>query len=478
MGLMHFVLARRDRLLPHAIGRSYLAGADDVPWNASVLLTDEGILVDREENDSGCFWLPWQVDGHGSVMLGTGTLIERDQPYQLEVELARGMLNRMRNQLGNWQMAGMQIDDQIIQRTNEATRLFTQAAISQDNPERAADESQKSLVATLDLGAALATAYSQQVLAIRQRQTPKLAVLLGGNLEANLPDESLNQPICAAFNTAQVPCTWRIVEAEQGVRDWSIPEQQIAWCQYHNLRIYGGPMIRFEPRAVPDWMMLFDGDFENLADLSAEYVQTVVTRYRNRVNLWNCAAGLNTTDMFHLSEDQRLKLAARLIEAVRVADPRAPIVITFDQPWCEYLAKREMDLPPLHFADTLARAEIGLAGFAIEINLGSHESGTAPRDPLELSRQIDRWSSLGLPIIVQLSWQIPQGSSGCGALQSLVERTVPLLLAKQAVQGVFLQSWPFSPPAGAEPNSSGELFKDASCEMLQQLTAIRQQYVM
>ncbi len=476
MGLMQFVLAQRDRLLPNAIQRSYLAGADDVPWNASILLSDEGLLVDREENDSGCFWLPWHVEGHGNVMLGTGTLIESDEPYLLEVELARGMLNRLRNQMFNWQMSGMLIDDDLLSRTSEATHQFTRAASRKSDPVDAAVEAEKSLVMTLNLGEALAAGYAQQVLAIRQRQTPKLAVLLGGNLEDNLPDQTLDQAICAAFNTAQVPCTWRNVEPEQGARDWSIPEQQIAWCQAQNLRIYGGPIIRFERRAVPDWLMLFDGDFDNLADLAADYVKTVAARYRNRVNLWNCAAGLNTTDMFHLGEEQRLRLAVRLIEAVRAADPRAPILITFDQPWCEYLAKREMDLPPLHFADTLARAEIGLAGFAVEINLGSHESGTAPRDPLEISRQIDRWSSLNLPLIVQLSWQNSATVSANHDMQSLIRRTVPLLFAKQAVQGVFLQSWPFA--ASANDQACTKLFRDASCEALKPLAALRRQYVM
>jgi len=50
------------------------------------------------------------------------------------------------------------------------------------------------------------------------------------------------------------------------------------------------------------------------------------------------------------SEEQRLRLAVAMIEVVREASSRTPVVISFDQPWAEYLATDDYDLSPLHFA--------------------------------------------------------------------------------------------------------------------------------
>jgi hypothetical protein len=108
-------------------------------------------------------------------------------------------------------------------------------------------------------------------------------------------------------------------------------------------------------------------------------------------------------DSFSLTEEQRLRLAVLAVEVTREADPRTPVVLSIDQPWGEYMGRQESDLSPLHFADALVRAELGLAGLMIEINLGYHPGGTQPRDLLDFSRQIDRWSCLGLPLLVSLT---------------------------------------------------------------------------
>ena len=48
-------------------------------------------------------------------------------------------------------------------------------------------------------------------------------------------------------------------------------------------------------------------------------------------------------------------------------------------------------------------ADLGVAGIALEINLGYSPGGTQPRDPLEILRNLDRWCLLGIPLIVLLT---------------------------------------------------------------------------
>ena len=93
---------------------------------------------------------------------------------------------------------------------------------------------------------------------------------------------------------------------------------------------------------------------------------------------------------------------ARTVELVRSLDPDTPALVSFDQPWAEYMRQRESDFPPLHFADALIRAGLGLAGLMLEINVGYSPGGTLPRHPLEFSRLLDAWSLLGLPLWLSL----------------------------------------------------------------------------
>ncbi|HEY1064713.1 MAG TPA: hypothetical protein VGE52_01325, partial [Pirellulales bacterium] len=136
-------------------------------------------------------------------------------------------------------------------------------------------------------------------------------------------------------------------------------------------------------------------------------------------------------------------------------DPDAQCIIRIDQPWAEYMTRGEWDLSPIHFADALARADLGLAGVNLEINLGYATGGSSPRDALEFSRLLDLWSYLGLPLYVTLTFPTsdapdaratrsttiapkgsPEGWTPNGQ-RAWVERTVPLIFAKRSVYGVF-----------------------------------------
>ena len=115
------------------------------------------------------------------------------------------------------------------------------------------------------------------------------------------------------------------------------------------------------------------------------------------------------------------------------------------------MGRQGNDFPPLHFADALIRADLGLTALGLEINLGFSPGGTLPRDPLEFNRQIDFWSLLGVPLYLMIA--VPSDSAGDpmaqrrtttlaetwtpASQQAWVSRYVPLLLAKPNVQGVL-----------------------------------------
>jgi hypothetical protein len=471
MGLLKFRVPRRERMAADAVGRAYVSGLDEIPWRSRVSWTDGGLVVERAENDSGNLFIPYPVDGHGELMLSTGSLMEREQPYHLQVELARGTVNRLRNQSSAWESMGMALPGALRAPLAAALEHLSWAATRQNETEAAADRAMQAIRLALDAMGVLGEAYIAQSLAARHQQFGKLNTLLGINLGSAVPGEPIASRLGAAFNTALVPFSWRNIEAREGKRDWTTSDQQIEWCRARGFKICTGPLVQVDKWSLPDWMYLWgEDDTDNFRTCVAEQIQAVVSRYRGRVHLWQCAARLNMNNDFSHDEQQRLRLAVLAIESIRRADPRTPIVITVDQPWGSFMSRQECDLSPLHFADALVRGDLGLAGIGLEINLGYAPSGSEPRDVLEFSRQMDRWSTLGLPLLVILNVPSDGGSdpqaataaravpySGADQLSTATqlawaESFLPMLLAKQPVQGIIfnqlLDSQPHEFPHG------------------------------
>jgi hypothetical protein len=109
----------------------------------------------------------------------------------------------------------------------------------------------------------------------------------------------------------------------------------------------------------------------------------------------------------------------------------------------------------MHFADTLARAELGIAGFGLEMNWGYWPQGTPPRDAVEVSRLVDRWTTLGHPLLVSLTAASAAGvdpkATHPGILATaesdpawqryVVDHIIPTLLAKNSVQAIVWNQW-------------------------------------
>jgi hypothetical protein len=138
-----------------------------------------------------------------------------------------------------------------------------------------------------------------------------------------------------------------------------------------------------------------------------------------------------------LGEEQRVRLAVRAVEVIRSVDTQTPVIVSFDQPWAEYMARRESDLAPLQFAEALVRSDLGISGIGLEINIGTSPAATLPRDLLEFNSQLDRWTSLGLPLLVSLA--VPGGKSEFtpAVQQRWLETYLPILVARPAVQAVI-----------------------------------------
>jgi hypothetical protein len=493
MGLMRLLVHDRDRIPPGGLDHVHICALDDLPYFGRAYFNGDQLVVERNESDSGRVHVPWRVGGGEPLLIGTATLMEREQPYLLEVELARGMVNQLRNQLAQWEMMGLVVSTSLRNQVLEATSDFSRAATMQNDHAEAADWAERSLVTTLRGMNTLASDYIDQCMQNRRALPRPSVTWLGIHLGEKTPPPEIARQLPAVFNMACVPFAWRRVEAVEGRRDWEHADAQIEWARSAGLKITGGPLLELDDRGLPDWTYLWEGDADSLLGFMLDHVKAVVERYRSRVHLWQVAARITRGRALALEEDSRLQITARAIAAVRELDPTTPVVVTFDQPWADYLATEQLDLAPLHFADALVRADLGLSGLGLELNVGYHPGGSIQRGPLAFGRLIDTWSLLDLPIFVTLTAPSsaaddPNTSGKTHVLrasdadltpasqQEWIERHVPLLLAKSQVQVVV---WNQLSDAAPHYFPHGGLFdaENRPKPGLQALRKIRQEFL-
>ncbi len=103
---------------------AYLVGTDDVPIRAD--LTRKKGLISCKKRAAGpaALSMLWDVKGVGTVMVETVRLMERDRPYILTVEMARGRLIRLQQKLEDWGMFELEADHPVTKRVELARQAM------------------------------------------------------------------------------------------------------------------------------------------------------------------------------------------------------------------------------------------------------------------------------------------------------------------------------------------------------------------
>jgi Glycosyl hydrolase family 10 len=465
MGLMRFIVNPPSLFddWPE-VHRAYLSGIDQAAWPTRVEIDGNLLLLRRQNADSGKLNLAWPVPGFGRPIVSTASLPERDEPYVLAVELARGKIVQVRNQLAFWHSAGMTIPNEFVTLHREAHQLLARAVAAQDRPADASETAQKALIAEFRAAEILSRSYTEQRLEMRHRQYPQLPTVLGCSVgDSLLPPEQQDQ-FLKVFNGAAIPLQWRYIEPLEGDYRWETHDTQVEWAIANNLLLRGGPLIDLSSGGLPAWLSQWQHDYWNLQSFVCDFVETVISRYVGRIRIWEVAARANSGGALAMSEENRLTLVAKVLEVGRQVDPEGQFLIRIDQPWGEYQARGQHKLSPMHFADALIRAGMELSAINLEIGVGYTPSGSPSRDLLDFSRLIDQWTVLGLPLQITLAFPSgftadPHVTTDLEADSRFWKRTTDetaqaewindyteLLLAKPSVVAVFWNHFSDSQP--------------------------------
>jgi hypothetical protein len=401
MGVLKFKVHPPERVkaLP-GLKEGYMTGLDRTPGRSTIQVRPGLVVCQRDHAESGRFHVAWPVPEFGIPVINTATLAERAEPYDLAVELARGRLNDVRNQAADWTQMGLETTSELDARLRESQRWFAHAVTSQADPAEASAASARCLTAAFQASRSLMTSYTEQVIRRRREMAPTLPTHLSCSLPGDPKKWPLPPALAGCLNTGRINCNWGRLAPHEGRLTFDEFDAQLAWCKANRLAVSAGPLLDFRPSALPDWLWLWGGDFDDILSMVEDLVRQVLGRYRSKVGTWHLIHRAGSEEILGLNEEEQVRLTARVIQLARQLAPQAQLVIDFERPWADWLATSSFQLGPLHLADSLARAELGLTGLGLEIAAGYSAPASRLRDDLDLSRLLDQYSLVGLPLSV------------------------------------------------------------------------------
>src|SRR5262249_15178104 len=159
---------------------------------------------------------------------------------------------------------------------DRAQRAFSHAVTARDAPENAATAARDCLEASCAAGQALAEAYAWQILDKRKELGAKLPTLLACVLEGEPKQARWAEPLAAGINAARLRCPWAKLAPDEGRLRWDEVDAQLHWCRKRKLTPTAGPLLDLRPSALPDWLWLWEGDFDEILSQAVDLVRQVL----------------------------------------------------------------------------------------------------------------------------------------------------------------------------------------------------------
>ncbi len=401
-----------------------IVGKDELAIPGTVLFEDGHIVCHKQNPDAAALSLQIDVGASGTLTLQTCLLPDRDEPYSLELELARHRIMLLLNKLEDWSLAMLAPDHPVMVKLEEARDLFTQALTTPHSTEAASAEqasiARRALSIGVEAGEEMCKVQSERELlgrfaAIEQQNEsgsgesgsdsfrPHHFVvkkpLLGCSVPSGRFAEPLQRILSKSCDFLTCPMPWGELEAKEGRRSFGSSDRWIEWAvRKGKLPVIGGPIIDLRRRSLPDWIYIWENDYKTLRELAYEHLKAVVTRYRRAVQRWNVLSGANINAVFQLRHEEMIDLTRLCVLTTRKLQPSAKIFVEIDQPFGEHATHLERSIPPFLYTGLLLESGVQIDGFAVRVQMGDGEPGRSCRDLLQLSAFLDTLARFERPI--------------------------------------------------------------------------------
>lgn len=394
---------------------AHLIGTDGVPVRGSLKIDGSTIVAEARNPDALALSLLWHVVDYGSVQLETTRLLPREEPYHLHIELARQRLMRVAMKREEWGLFDYPGMEDIAEQLDTARDRFIAALQRSDDPQSAARLADESLSLGVRASEAMCRFHARVFLSRRQAGG---GFARGGFLGATAPVVAPKTAPRIAWNDAfdfvRMPFVWREIQPKENQWQFDAVDAAVKHYSKAGLSVRGGPVLSFGVQSVPDWLYIWENDYDAIAEFVREYIRRSIARFGGVINEWTVATGLHADGVFSFTFEQIMDLTRSAMSTARQAAPRAALVLDLTQPWGEYYARNQRTVPPMLYAEMAVQSGVPFDAFGLQFVYGVDSEGFHLRDTLQISSLIDRLANLGKPIHVT-AMGVPHAGDAGGA---------------------------------------------------------------
>ncbi len=373
-----------NRLTNFTPAGAVCVGPESVPIAGTVRFESSLLICEVAEEQAIGVALLWDLGQIGSYQVETTRLPAREKPYNLNVELARFRLMRIVQKQEDWNLFDFPRAERFTQVLREAQAVFADALGKLDKPAEAAALADQAHALALDLSEQLAWFHSDLLLNRRRTAGAFVRHVCGCRAIPAVGNQKYKDTISDHFDYVVLPTNWRQIQPQEQVFNTGEVDEWVEYLARKRVPIIAGPLVNLHELALPDWLFIWEHDFETLRELCYEYVQKIVQRYRKAVGAWNVVSGLNSGAHFNLSFEQIIELTRMLVAQVKALLPNAKTLVSINQPFGEYHAKGGVGVPPLFYAEMVAQAGVNFEAFGIEIEMGVADTRQLHTRPLSI----------------------------------------------------------------------------------------------
>ncbi|HVT90448.1 MAG TPA: endo-1,4-beta-xylanase [Tepidisphaeraceae bacterium] len=377
-------------------------GPESVPIPGEVVFKDGMLVMNRHEDQPAGVSLMWDIGEPGAFHLETTRILPREKPYNLNVELARCRLMKIVQKQEDWNLFDFPHPrtEKQMARFRDAQATFAEALGMLHEPMGAARLADQAIIKSTDLADELALFHAELLLNRRRSTNMFPKHVLGCRIDPTVQNQKYKETLLDNFDFAVLPMSWKILQPQEGSFQTEAVDEWVELLTRRRMPIIAGPLIDLTDGEVPEWMFIWEHDFDSLREIAYEYVQKVVQRYRKQISVWNVVSGLHTNSAFTLSFEQIIELTRLLVAQVKAIQANARTLVTITQPFGEYHSKGANSVPPMLYAEMVAQAGINFEAFGLEIEQGVPSRGGYMRDLFQLSCLMDRFSAIGRPVFL------------------------------------------------------------------------------
>ncbi|MHC4373740.1 MAG: endo-1,4-beta-xylanase [Planctomycetota bacterium] len=399
---MEFQLFKNGKPLKSlSLAGAYLFGADMIPLRrVDKIAFENGVLeCQKKSRDSAGLSLLWPIEGNGQLLLNTTRLPEREEPYNLNLELARARLMQITLKREDWALFDQ--SDELDAMAQEVQNLFIEALQNISSPREASVFADQALKKGVEFSEKLAAKHAEQFLAARFRNKGLGRHTLGCEINpALIGDEKYRKWLLEMFGFITIPVNWAQIETEKGEYDFELLDKCVQSLAGRRLALCAGPLLNFSPDHIPQWLLDKKPDYEKIREYAYEFISQIVSRYKKFIHVWRTISGMNAMNCFGFNFEQVIEMTRTACLAAKSADAKSRKIVEIVYPWGEYYAYDKTTVPPLVYVDMVIQSGISFDAFGLQFHFGKDEPGKHIRDMMQISSRLDCFAAAPKPVHV------------------------------------------------------------------------------